>query len=137
MFKHLLPNKFKKIGWALIFLVCPLFLIFFPKSILTIDQLVDIVSIIALIGLLLTIGSEEKLEDERTSICRYKALAGAFLAFISITITAKLLSLIPIISYIIPGHLHKENIIDNPMWLIYFAAFFYHINFRALVRNEE
>jgi hypothetical protein len=137
MFKYLLPNKFKKIGWALIFLVCPLFLIFFPKSLLSIDQLVDIVSIIALIGLLLTIGSEEKLEDERTSICRYKALAFAFFTFISSTIAAKLLSLFPIVSYIIPGHIHKENILENPMGLIYMAALFYHFIFRGLVRNEE
>jgi len=137
MFKHLLPNKFKKIGWLLIFLVCPLFLIFFPKSILTTKQLIDIVSIIALIGLTLTIGSEEKLEDERTRIYRYKSMALAFFIVISGTISVKLLSLIPILSYILPNYQDKENMFDNPMWLIYMAAFFYHINFRGLVRNEE
>jgi hypothetical protein len=104
----------------------------------SINQLEDIASIIALIGLSLTIGSSEKLEDERTGICRYKALALAFFVVISGTITSKLFNLFDPLSYIFPdGNAKGSIIIDTPMGVIYLAALFYHINFRGLLRDEK
>lgn len=137
MFNYLLPNKFKRIGWALI-LICPVFLILMKDVYFTIDQLEDIASIFALIGLALTIASEEKDEDERTGLCRYKALAYAFFVFISFTICSKLFNLVDFWGYVMP-HIETKGvrIFDTPMGLLYFAALYYHINFRGLLRDEK
>lgn len=137
MFNYLLPNKFKRIGWLLI-LVCPVFLILMKDVFFTIEQLEDIASILALIGLALTIASEEKDEDERTGLCRYKALALAFFVFISFTISSKLFNLLDIWSYILPhAKLNGNQFFDSPMYLLYMSALFYHINFRGLLRDEK
>jgi hypothetical protein len=140
MFRYLLPNKFKKIGWALI-LACPIFLIVFKDSFLSFKQEEDIASIMALIGLMMTIGSAEKEEDERTSLCRYKAIAIAFFMIISCTLTAKLLSLINfsgILSYIFSREFSYDTMLFNsPMGIIYFSAIIYHINFRGHLRDEK
>lgn len=140
MFSYLLPNKFKKIGWALI-LACPIFLIVFKDSFLTIEQEEDIASIIALVGLMLTIGSAEKEEDERTGLCRYKAMAIAFFMIVSGTIAAKLFSLFnfsSILTNIFSHEFSFDNmLLNSPMGIIYFAALIYHINFRGHLRDEE
>lgn len=137
MFRNLLPNKFKKIGRALI-LICPIFLVLMKDVYFSINQLEDIASIIALIGLTLTIGSSEILEDERTGICIYKALKIAFFVIIPGTIASKLFNLVEPLSVVFPNRNTKRSfIIDSPMGQLYLAGLFYHINFRGLVRDEK
>ncbi len=137
MFRHLLPNKYKKLGWGLI-LFSPVFLILFKNSVLALEQLEDIASIIALLGLSLTIGSAEKVEDERTGLFRFKALALAFFVIISCTLTSKLFSLFDPFCYFFPhNHTKGSLFIDTPIGTLFLAAIFYHLNFRGLLKDEK
>lgn len=77
MFEYLLPNVFKKLGLGVYLL--SVFFVFFATK-LGIDAILrnDLISILAVLGFGLIINSKEKEEDERTMLCRYKALGRTF-----------------------------------------------------------
>lgn len=77
MFDYLLPNVFKKLGLGIY--LSSVFFVFFATD-LGINPMdrTDLILILATLGFGLIINSKEKIEDERTMICRYKALGKTF-----------------------------------------------------------
>ncbi len=77
MFDYLLPNVFKKLGLGIY--ISSVFFVFFATD-LGINPMDrnDLILILATLGFGLIINSKEKIEDERTMICRYKALGKTF-----------------------------------------------------------
>ncbi|MCF8255223.1 MAG: hypothetical protein K9H61_11595 [Bacteroidia bacterium] len=77
MINYLLPNVFKKLGLVLIIL-CYIFIAFATDMGINAIERENIIILTAVLGFLLIINSKEKMEDERTMICRYKALGHTF-----------------------------------------------------------
>ena len=77
MFEYLLPNAFKKIGLGL-YILSFLMMIFAKYLEFNPAQRENFIILTALIGFGLIINSKEKVEDERTMLCRYKALGKTF-----------------------------------------------------------
>jgi UDP-N-acetylmuramyl pentapeptide phosphotransferase/UDP-N-acetylglucosamine-1-phosphate transferase len=77
MFDYLLPNVFKKLGLGIY--ISSVFFVFFATD-LGINPMDrhDLILILATLGFGLIINSKERIEDERTMICRYKALGKTF-----------------------------------------------------------
>jgi hypothetical protein len=77
MFDYLLPNVFKKLGLGIYIL--SFFYVFFDTD-LGFNPMYrnDLILILATFGFGLIVNSKEKIEDERTMICRYKALGKTF-----------------------------------------------------------
>jgi hypothetical protein len=92
MFDYLLPNVFKKLGIGLYIL--SVFFVLFATD-LGIDHILrnDLISIFAALGFGLIINSKEIEEDERTMICRYKALGKTFRLVLIMFILTKFLDL--------------------------------------------
>jgi len=94
MINYLLPNVFKKLGLILIIL-CYLFIAFATDMGINAIEREKIIILTFVIGFLLIINSKEKMEDERTMICRYKALGHTFrfvLLFLLFTTILELLN---------------------------------------------
>lgn len=122
MFEYLLPNVFKKLGLGVYLL--SIFFVFFATK-LGIDAILrnDLISILAVLGFGLIINSKEKEEDERTMLCRYKALGKTFRFLLIMFILTKFLDLassgeptgfsffafISVLDYFITFHLLLKN----------------------------
>jgi hypothetical protein len=77
MINYLLPNAFKKLGLVLVIFSYLVIAFGTDMGINGIER-ENIIILTSVLGFLLIINSKEKMEDERTMICRYKALGQTF-----------------------------------------------------------
>ncbi|OYU96951.1 MAG: hypothetical protein CFE21_01290 [Bacteroidetes bacterium B1(2017)] len=126
MFDYLLPNVFKKIGLG-VYLLSVFFVLFATK--LGIDAILrnDLISIFAVLGFGLIINSKEKDEDERTMICRYKALGKTFRSLLIFFLIMKFGELI-ILEMPMPGQFQISFFTIS--LLVYYGTF------EKLLKNE-
>jgi hypothetical protein len=94
MINYLLPNAFKKLGLVLV-IFSYLVIAFGTDMGINAIERENIIILTSVLGFLLIINSKEKMEDERTMICRYKALGQTFgfvLLFLLFTTILELLN---------------------------------------------
>ncbi len=126
MFDYLLPNVFKKLGLGIY--ISSVFFVFFATD-LGINPMDrhDLILILATLGFGLIINSKEKIEDERTLICRYKALGKTFRFLLIMFFITKM------------AELTDENIQYRPTSFgifAFIAVMVYYITFERLLKDE-
>lgn len=126
MFDYLLPNVFKKLGMGIYILS---FFYDFFAPVLGINPMYrkDLILILATLGFGLIINSKERIEDERTLVCRYKALGKTFRFLLLMFFITK----VSVLTFI--------NIQYRPSTFGIFAipsVLVYYITFERLLKNE-
>lgn len=126
MFDYLLPNVFKKLGLGIY--ISSVFFVFFATD-LGINPMDrhDLILILATLGFGLIINSKERIEDERTMICRYKALGKTFRFLLIMFFITKM------------AELTDQNIQYRPTSFgifAFIAVMVYYITFERLLKDE-
>ena len=132
MERILFPNKYKKLGWGILF--AGFLLAIFGKFIgLGLDELDDSCSILGIAGFFIIINSAEKLEDERVAFCRYKAITAAFYFLLISVLISKIFHLTDFWYHFAPWkepvH-HQYTFLDSKIGSIMMSAWFYFIYFK-------
>lgn len=125
MFDYLLPNVFKKLG--LILFISSFILVLFAGE-MGFDAIKrdNTITITALIGFSLLINSKEIIEDERTMLCRYKALGKTCRFLILLFLAMKLITILIL----------QSNTQTSISLFAFLGGLTYLINFEKLIRNK-
>jgi hypothetical protein len=123
MFDYLLPNVFKKLGLAL-YILSWVLVIYASDIGINVSKRESMISFFAALGFALIINSKEKIEDERTMICRYKALGKSFRFLLIIFLPMRTLELI------------YEGGTLNFSYYALMAVVMYYTSFEKLLKNE-
>lgn len=114
-----LPYYLKKVGWIILGLCIPM--LFLLKELgMEKDKSLQLVSLIGLIGFLMTILSAHKNENEAYRNLRTVLLAKSFLNVIILTFVNNLFGLLGLFT------LDGGSVFASPMGLIYFAGVMYY-----------
>jgi len=114
-----LPYYLKKVGWIILGLCIPM--LFLLKELgMEKDKSLQLVSLIGLIGFLMTILSAHKNENEAYRNLRTVLLAKSFLNVILLTFVNNLFELLGLFT------LDGGSVFASPMGLIYFAGVMYY-----------
>lgn len=114
-----LPYYLKRIGWVILGLCIPL--LFLLKELgMEKEKSLELVSLVGLIGFLMTILSAHKNENEEYRNLRTILLARSFLNVILLTFVNNLFGLIGLFS------IGSGSLFASPMGLIYFAGVMYY-----------
>lgn len=118
----LLPNYYRKIGFALVGIVIIIIILSITKIIVAEDELLKSISgSILLIAFLLIALARDKIEDELTIIIRLRALAGTFIYGVVILIID------PFINLLFEGAFYSDKgatSLLNGMFVFYFIMVF-------------
>jgi hypothetical protein len=116
----LFPHRFKTIGWIVLLACIPS--IFLMKYIGMYRQdAINLSSILAIIGFMMTVFSSKKNEDERTKLLRWKSLGKSFTFIILMVFIHQLFDLFNFTSDLMLS--------ASPMGLIYLGAINFYFNF--------
>jgi hypothetical protein len=125
-----LPYYLKKVGWVILGLCIPM--LFLLKELgMEKDKSLQLVSLIGLIGFLMTILSAHKNENEAYRNLRTVLLAKSFLNVIILTFVNNLFGLLGLFT------LDGGSVFASPMGLIYFAGVMYYFFYWMQSQNSS